>query len=134
MDSRPGLRTTSPSSGIGTGRSNTRTLPPDPLLECAGRAWWAFGIREPDVDYPVTIIEAEGFPKLIPTSAIVLNQPFGLFFSAWIMLEPVRFKCIRTPPVPAGKDGCIIRIVNFLVMHHYYPRNGATDASCSGWL
>ncbi len=61
MDSRPGLRTTSPSSGTGTGRSNTRTLPPDPLLECAGWTRRAFGIRESDVDYPVTIIETEGF-------------------------------------------------------------------------
>ncbi|AEZ40105.1 hypothetical protein ECO55CA74_07535 [Escherichia coli O55:H7 str. RM12579] len=105
MDSRPGLRTTNPSSGTGTGRSNTRTLPPDALLECAGRTRWALGVRQPDVDYPVTIIEAEGFPKLIPTSAVVLNQPFGLFFSAWGVPEPVRFECMRTPPVPAGKDG-----------------------------
>lgn len=80
----------------------------------------------------MTIIEAEGFPKLIPTSAVVLYQPFGLFFSAGGMLIPVIFECVRTPPVSAGRGG--IRIVNFLVMHHYYPRNGATDASCSGWL
>lgn len=64
----------------------------------------------------MTIIEAEGFPKLIPTSAVVMNQPFGLFFSAWIMLEPVRFECIRTPPVPAGKVG--IRIVMFGIVRH----------------
>ncbi|EYV84319.1 membrane protein, partial [Escherichia coli O157:H7 str. K5806] len=30
---------------------------------------------------------------------------FGLFFSAWGVPEPVRFECMRTPPVPAGKDG-----------------------------
>src|SRR5699024_4714618 len=69
MDSRPGLRTTSPSSGTGTGRSNTRTLPPDALLECAGRTRWALGVRQPDVDYPVTIIEAEGFLNLVSTPA-----------------------------------------------------------------
>ena len=80
-------------------------------MECAGRTRWAFGIRESDVDYPVTIIEGEGFPKLISTSAVVMNQPFGLFFSAWGMLEPVRFESAGTPPVPAGKDGRIIRIV-----------------------
>ncbi|KDT29834.1 hypothetical protein AD18_4279 [Escherichia coli 3-475-03_S4_C2] len=40
-----------------------------------------------------------------------MNQPFGLFFSAWGMLEPVRFESAGTPPVPAGKDGRIIRIV-----------------------
>ena len=56
-------------------------------------------------------VEAEVFLKLVTTSAVVLNQPFGLFFSAWIMLEPVRFECMRTPPAPAGRDGEIIRIV-----------------------
>ncbi|ANW43567.1 hypothetical protein ACP62_26055 [Escherichia coli] len=105
MDSRPGLTITRPSSGTRTGRSNTRTLPPDALLECAGRTRWAFGIREPGGDYPVTTIEAEIFLKLVTTPAVALNQPFGLFFSAWVMLEPVRFECMRTPPVPAGKDG-----------------------------
>ena len=69
MDSRPGLRTTSPSSGTRTGRSNIRTLPPDPLLVCAGWARWAFGIREPDIDYPVTIVEAEGFFNLVSAPA-----------------------------------------------------------------
>ncbi|EGI41126.1 hypothetical bacteriophage protein [Escherichia coli TA280] len=97
MDSRPSLRTTNPSSGTRTGRSNTRTLPPDPLLVCAGWARWAFGIREPDIDYPVTIIEAEGFLNLVSASAVVLNQPFGLFFSAGVMLEPVWFECVKTP-------------------------------------
>lgn len=66
----------------------------------------------------MTIIEAEGFPKLIPTSAVVLNQPFDLFFSAWIMLEPVIFECMRTPPVPAGKVG--IRIVMFGIVRHRF--------------
>ncbi|GJH97598.1 hypothetical protein ECZC10_54460 [Escherichia coli] len=80
----------------------------------------AVGVRnkESDVDYPVTIIEAEGFLKLIPTSAVVLNQPFGLFFSAGIVLIPVIFECVRAPPVPAGKDGCIIRIVMLGVACH----------------
>ena len=116
MDSRPGLTITSPSSGTRTGRSNTRTLPPDALLECAGRTRWAFGIRESDVDYPVTIIEGEGFPKLISTSAVVMNQPFGLFFSTGIVLIPVIFECVRTPPVPAGKGR--IRIAKFEIMRH----------------
>ena len=66
----------------------------------------------------MTIIEAEGFPKLIPTSAVVMNQPFGLFFSAGVVLIPVIFECVRTPPVPAGKDGEIIRIVMFGVACH----------------
>ncbi|OWE09412.1 hypothetical protein A8M49_26050 [Escherichia coli] len=66
----------------------------------------------------MTIIEAEGFLKLIPTSAVVLNQPFGLFFSAWVMLEPVIFECMRTPPVPAGKVG--IRIVMFGIVRHRF--------------
>ncbi|GAB0813697.1 hypothetical protein BT09F28_13830 [Escherichia coli] len=63
-------------------------------------------------------VEAEVFLKLVTTSAVVLNQPFGLFFSAWIMLEPVRFECMRTPPAPAGKDGEIIRIVMFGIVRH----------------
>ncbi|ETI78814.1 hypothetical protein Q457_07535 [Escherichia coli ATCC BAA-2196] len=82
IDSRPGLTITRPSSGTRTGRSNTRTLPPDALLECAGRTRWAFGIREPGGDYPVTTIEAEIFLKLVTTPAVTLDQPFGLFFSA----------------------------------------------------
>ena len=66
----------------------------------------------------MTTIEAEIFLKLVATSAVVLNQPFGLFFSAWIMLEPVRFECMRTPPVPAGKVG--IRIVMFGIVRHRF--------------
>src|SRR5699024_8998980 len=73
MDSRPGLTITSPSSGTRTDRSNTRTLPPDALLECAGRTRWAFRVRKPDGDYPVTIIEAEGFLNLVSVSAVALN-------------------------------------------------------------
>ena len=65
-------------------------------------------------------VEAEVFLKLVTTSAVVLNQPFGLFFSAWIMLEPVRFECMRTPPAPAGKDGEIIRIVMFGIVRHWF--------------
>lgn len=56
-------------------------------------------------------VEAEVFLKLVTTSAVVLNQPFGLFFSAGIVLIPVRFECMKTPSAPAGKDGRIIRIV-----------------------
>ncbi|AOM57679.1 hypothetical protein BCV59_26190 [Escherichia coli] len=59
----------------------------------------------------MTIIEAEGFLNLVSAPAVTLNYPFSLFFSAWIMLEPVRFECVRMPPVPAGKDSEIIRIV-----------------------
>ncbi|CAD5529470.1 Uncharacterised protein [Escherichia coli] len=66
----------------------------------------------------MTIIEAEGFLKLIPTSAVVMNQPFGLFFSAGVMLVPVIFECMRTPPVPAGKVG--IRIVMFGIVRHWF--------------
>ena len=64
-----------------------------------------FGIREPDRDYPVTIIEADGFLNLVSAPAVTLNQPFSLFFGAGVVLIPVRFECMRTPPVPAGKDG-----------------------------
>lgn len=116
MDSRPGLRTTSPSSGTRTGLSNTRTLPPDPLLESAGRTWWAFGIRQPDRDYPVPIVETESFLNLEPAPAVRMNQPFGLFFSTGIVLIPVIFECVRTPPVPAGKGR--IRIAKFEIMRH----------------
>ena len=66
----------------------------------------------------MTVVETKGFLKLIPTSAVVLNQPFGLFFSAGVMLIPVIFECVRTPPVPAGKDGRIIRIVQFGIVRH----------------
>lgn len=66
----------------------------------------------------MTIIEAEGFLNLVSVSAVVLNQPFGLFFSAGVMLEPVRFKCMRAPPMPAGKDGWIIRIVWSGILRH----------------
>ena len=68
----------------------------------------------------MTIIEAEGFPKLIPTSAVVMDQPFGLFFSAGIVLIPVIFECMRTPPVPAGRGGRVIRIVKFGIVRHLF--------------
>ena len=68
----------------------------------------------------MTAIEAEIFLKLVTTSAVVLNQPFGLFFSAGVMLEPVRFESAGTPPVPAGKDGRIIRIVMFGIVRHRF--------------
>ncbi len=63
-------------------------------------------------------VEAEVFLKLVPTPAVVLNQPFGLFFSAWVMLVPVIFECMRTPPVPAGKVG--IRIVMLGIVRHRF--------------
>ena len=67
MDSRPGLTTTSPSSGTRTGRSNTRTLPPDALLECTGRTrGGAFEVRQSDGDYPVTVVETEAFLTSYP--------------------------------------------------------------------
>ncbi|BEB33592.1 hypothetical protein VEE40_08680 [Escherichia coli] len=50
-------------------------------------------------------IKTEVFLKLVTTSAVVLNQPFGLFFSAGIVLIPVIFEYMRAPPMPAGKDG-----------------------------
>ncbi len=63
-------------------------------------------------------VEAEVFLKLVTTSAVALNQPFGLFFSAWGMLVPVSFECMRTPPVPDGKVG--IRIVKFGFVRHLF--------------
>ncbi|MCX3664830.1 hypothetical protein J5I13_23670, partial [Escherichia coli] len=60
-------------------------------------------------NYPVSEVRTEVFLKLVTTSAVVLNQPLGLFFGAGIVLIPVIFECVRTPPVPDGKVG--IRIV-----------------------
>ena len=57
------------------------------------------------------IVEAKGFFNLVSAPAVTLNYPFSLLFSAWWMLEPVRFECMKTPSAPAGKDGRIIRIV-----------------------
>ncbi|GAB0753551.1 hypothetical protein LL12F52_42720 [Escherichia coli] len=59
----------------------------------------------------MTVVEAEGFFNLVSAPAVTLNYPFSLLFSAWWMLEPVRFECMKTPSAPAGKDGRIIRIV-----------------------
>ncbi|CTY97531.1 Uncharacterised protein [Escherichia coli] len=116
IDSRSGLTITRPSSGTRTGRSNTRTLPPDALLICAGRTRRAFGIREPDGNYPVSEVRTEAFLKLVSTSAVILNQPLGLFFSALVMLVPVIFECVRAPSVSAGRVG--IRIVVFGIVRH----------------
>ena len=66
----------------------------------------------------MSVVEAKGFFNLASAPAVTLNQPFGLFFSAWIMLEPVIFECMRTPPVPAGKVG--IRIVMFGIVRHRF--------------
>ncbi|SQZ98217.1 Uncharacterised protein [Escherichia coli] len=66
----------------------------------------------------MTIIEAEGFLNLVSVSAVTLNQPFGLFFSAWRVLVPVGFKYARTPPMPAGTNG--IRIVIFGIVRHLF--------------
>lgn len=66
----------------------------------------------------MSVVEAKGFFNLASAPAVTLNQPFDLFFSAWIMLEPVIFECMRTPPVPAGKVG--IRIVMFGIVRHRF--------------
>ena len=63
-------------------------------------------------------VKAEIFLNLVTTSAVVLYQPFGLFFSAGVMLIPVIFECVRTPPVSAGRGG--IRIVMFGVVRHWF--------------
>lgn len=63
-------------------------------------------------------VRTEVFLKLVPTPAVVLNQPLGLFFSAGVMLIPVIFECVRTPPVPAGSGG--IRIVMFGIVRHHF--------------
>ncbi|MDT5385440.1 hypothetical protein ANLFBCOP_003873 [Escherichia coli] len=68
----------------------------------------------------MTIIEAEGFLNLVSAPAVTLNQPFGLFFSAWGVLVPVRFECMRTPPVPAGRGGRVIRIVKSGIVRHQF--------------
>ncbi|EZE60770.1 hypothetical protein BX24_18535 [Escherichia coli O91:H21 str. 2009C-4646] len=64
----------------------------------------------------MTIIEAEGFLKLISAPAVTLDQPFGLFFSAWGMLVPVSFKYVRTPPPLNGRID--FRIVGFYMLRH----------------
>lgn len=63
-------------------------------------------------------VKTEVFLKLVPTSAVVLNQPFGLFFGTWVMLVPVIFECMRMPPVQDGKVG--IRIVMFGIVRHLF--------------
>lgn len=63
-------------------------------------------------------VRTEVFLKLVTTSAVVLNQPFSLFFGAGVMLIPVIFECVRTPLVPAGTDG--IRIVMFGIVRHRF--------------
>ena len=84
----------------------------------------------------MTIIEAEGFPKLIPTPAVVMNQPFGLFFSAGIVLIPVIFECMRTPPVPAGRGGRVIRIVKFGIVRHLFSllAQQVPVVQADGWI
>ncbi|GAB5140303.1 hypothetical protein ECPV144_44700 [Escherichia coli] len=84
----------------------------------------------------MTIIEAEGFPKLIPTSAVVMDQPFGLFFSAGIVLIPVIFECMRTPPVPAGRGGRVIRIVKFGIVRHLFSllAQQVPVVQADGWI
>ncbi|EEZ5325607.1 TPA: hypothetical protein HHG24_002231 [Escherichia coli] len=36
------------------------------------------------------------------------------------MLEPVRFECMRTPPVPAGRVSRVIRIVKSGIVRHQF--------------
>ncbi|KDV60161.1 hypothetical protein BU58_32380 [Escherichia coli O26:H11 str. 2011C-3274] len=66
------------------------------------------------------IVETESFLNLEPAPAVRMNQPFGLFCSAWRVLEPFRLECVRIPPVRAGKNGRIIRIVIFCVACHRF--------------
>ncbi|EFF3876447.1 hypothetical protein B6115_005638, partial [Escherichia coli] len=56
--------------------------------------------------------------NLVSASAVVLNQPLGLLFGAGVVLIPVRFERMRTPPVPDGKVG--IRIVKFGFVRHLF--------------
>ncbi len=46
----------------------------------------------------MTVVEAKGFFNLASAPAVTLNEPFGLFFSAWGMLVPVRFECVKHRP------------------------------------
>ena len=84
----------------------------------------------------MTVVEAKGFLKLIPTSAVVMNQPFGLFFSAGIVLIPVIFECMRTPPVPAGRGGRVIRIVKFGIVRHLFSllAQQVPVVQADGWI
>ncbi|EZE16923.1 hypothetical protein BX14_04295 [Escherichia coli O45:H2 str. 2009C-3686] len=66
----------------------------------------------------MTVVEAKGFFNLASAPAVVMNQPFGLFFSAGIVLIPVIFECVRTPPLPAGRGD--IRIVMFGIVRHRF--------------
>ncbi len=68
----------------------------------------------------MTVVEAKGFFNLASAPAVTLNQPFSLFFSAWGMLVPVRFEYMRTPPVPAGRGGRVIRIVKSGIVRHQF--------------
>lgn len=115
MDLRFGLRIISLSLGIRIGLSNIRTLFLDSLLESAGRTWWAFGIRQFDRDYLVSIVEIESFFNFEFAFAVRMNQLFGLFCSVWRVLELFRFECVRISFVRVGKNGRIIRIVIFCV-------------------
>ena len=64
----------------------------------------------------MTVVEAKGFFNLASAPAVTLNEPFGLFFSALVMLVPVIFECVRAPSVSAGRVG--IRIVVFGIVRH----------------
>ncbi|EZA21949.1 hypothetical protein BW74_26380 [Escherichia coli O45:H2 str. 01-3147] len=66
----------------------------------------------------MTVVEAKGFFNLASAPAVTLNEPFGLFFSAGIVLIPVIFECVRTPPLPAGRGD--IRIVMFGIVRHRF--------------
>ncbi len=68
----------------------------------------------------MTVVEAKGFFNLASAPAVTLNEPFSLFFGAGVVLIPVRFECMRTPPVPAGRGGRVIRIVKFGIVRHLF--------------
>ncbi len=47
-----------------------------------------------------------------------MNTPFGLFFSAGIVLIPVIFECMRTPPCLLAKTAESSELCNLVLMAH----------------
>ncbi|AEZ40504.1 hypothetical protein ECO55CA74_09590 [Escherichia coli O55:H7 str. RM12579] len=84
----------------------------------------------------MTVVEAEGFLNLVSAPAVTLNQPFSLFFGAGVVLIPVRFECMRTPPVPAGRGGRVIRIVKFGIVRHLFSllAQQVPVVQADGWI
>jgi hypothetical protein len=81
----------------------------------------------------VTVVEAKGFFNLASAPAVTLNEPFSLFFGAGVVLIPVRFECMRTPPVPAGR---VIRIVKFGIVRHLFSllAQQVPVVQADGWI